>query len=357
MKIDWSEPGVPLSVIAHAAVLVVSLVSLSSAQPFADTEETLPVEIITSDQLDAMTKGEKTAKEVQPTPKPRVDQVAAAEQLKPTQGTDQTDVPTPPARAPEVSDAASAPPLPPTRPPDPVKPEPKAEPQKVVEQPKPEPPKVDAEIPKPPEKPQPQKVVKPPEPPKEVVEQPKPPDLEKKIAQILEDKKREEQQKPKPPAKVKAEPNFSKTQSEIEKLLVSKEKPQASGSVGAQLQKTASLGTQSGSSPRLSPSMRGALIGLLQEQFGKCFQPPPGVDAQTGAVPVIHIEFTGPEGALVGRPILKNPSSDPGTRALADAALRAIARCAPYKIPAQFAPFFDDWRETNFQIDLKNFTG
>jgi colicin import membrane protein len=60
---------------------------------------------------------------------------------------------------------------------------------------------------------------------------------------------------------------------------------------------------------------------------------------------------------LVGRPALRNPSPDPGTRALSEAAVRAIARCAPYKIPAQFAPFFDDWRETIFQIDLKNLTG
>ena len=120
MKIDWSEPGLPLSVAAHAVVLVASLIGLSSAQPFADAEETLPVELITADQFSAMTKGERTAKAVQPTPKPRIDKVAEVEEIKPTQGTDQTDVPTPPARAPEISDATSAPPLPPTRPPDPV---------------------------------------------------------------------------------------------------------------------------------------------------------------------------------------------------------------------------------------------
>jgi len=150
VKIDWSEPGVPLSVIAHAAVLVASLVALSSAQPLADAQESVPVEIITADQFSAMTKGEQAAQEVQPTP--RVDTVAEAEQLKPTQGTDVTDVPTPPTRAPEVSEAASAPPLPPTRPPDPVKPEEKAEPAKVepaklepakAEAPKAEPPKAE----------------------------------------------------------------------------------------------------------------------------------------------------------------------------------------------------------------------
>jgi colicin import membrane protein len=338
VKINWSEPGVPISVIAHAALLVASLVALTSTPPLAASEESVPVDIITTDQFNAMTKGEKTAKEVQP--KPRIDKVAEVEQLKPTQGIDPTDVPTPPARAPEISDAASAPPLPPTRPPDPVKPDEKPEPQKPAEAQKPEPPKAEADIPKPPEK-------------------PKSPELDKvKIAQLIEQKRPAEPQKPvKPPAKVKAETDFLKTQSEIEKLLISKEKPQASGSAGAQPQKVASLGTQAGNAPKLSPSMRGALIALLREQFGACFTAPPGVEPQAGAMPMIQIEFAGPNGSLVGRPALRNPSPDPGTRALSEAAVRAIARCAPYKIPAQFAPFFDDWRETIFQIDLKNLTG
>jgi colicin import membrane protein len=355
VKVDWSEPGIPVSVFVHAAVVVASLVGLlSSTQPFADAQESVPVDVISAEQFDAITKGEKTAKEVQPAP--RVDKVAEAEQLKPTQGTDPTDVPTPPSRAPDISDAQSAPPLPPVRPPDPVKPEAKAEEPKPVEPAKTEPPKAEAEIPKPPEKPQPPKPpVKPPEPLKEA-EKPKPLDTTK-IAQLI-DQTKPTPQPPKPPARIKAPtPDFTKTQSDIAKLLLSKEKPQAAGSTGAQVQRLASLGTQSGNAPKLSPSMRGQLVALLKEQFSQCFTAPPGVEAQAGAVPMIQIQFTSPEGTLAGRPALRNPSSDPGTRALSEAAVRAIARCAPYKIPAQFAPFFEDWRDTIFQIDLKNLTG
>lgn len=347
MKIDWSEPGVPLSVAAHAVVLVASLIGLSSARPFADAEETLPVEIITADQFSAMTKGERTAKEVQPTPKPRIDKVAEVEQLKPTIGADATDVPTPPSRAPEISDATSAPPLPPTRPPDPVKPDPKPEPQKVVEPQKPEPPKLDAEIPKPPEKPQPPKVAKAQEPPKEVEKpKPQPPQFDK-IAQLLEQKKLEEAPKPaKPPAKEKGEQSFSV--SAIEKLLVSKEKPQATGSVGAQLQKTASLGIQSGNAPKLSPSMRDALAGLLKDQVGKCFELPPGMDETKIHQGVVRVVFN-EDGSLAERPQVASSSSDPGVRAVAGALQRAIMRCAPYRIPAQFLPFFDQWKDTLFE--------
>jgi colicin import membrane protein len=331
VKFDWSEPGIPISIIAHVGVLVLSLVALSSAQPFADAEETVAVELISSSELSAMTKGEKTAKEVAPTPKPRVDKVAEAEQLKPTQGTDRVDVPTPPARAPEISDQVSAPPLPPTRPTDPVKPDPKPEPQKAAaEPPKPEPPKVDAEIPKPPEKPKPQPLDK------------------TKIAQLLEDKKVQEPPKlVKPPAKEKGEPNFAKTTSEIEKLLVSKEKPQSSGSVGAQLQRTASLGTQTGNSPKLSPSMRDALAGLLKEQVEKCFDLPPGMDETKMQQALVRVVFK-EDGSLAERPQLATSSSDPGVRATAGALQRAVMRCAPYRIPAQFLPFFNDWKDTLF---------
>jgi colicin import membrane protein len=346
VKIDWSEPGLPLSATAHAVVLVASLIGLSSAQPFADAEETLPVEIITAEQFSAMTKGERTAKEVQPTPKPRIDKVAEIEQIKPTQGADQADVPTPPARAPEISDATSAPPLPPTRPPDPVKPEQKPEPQKAAEPQKPEPPKLDAEIPKPPEKPQPPKVVKTQEPPKEVEKpKPQPPQFDK-IAQLLEQKKLEDPQKPaKPPAKEKAEPNFST--SAIEKLLISKEKPQASGSIGAQLQKTASLGTPTGDAPKLSPSMRDALAGLLKDQVQKCFDIPPGMDESKIQQAQVRVVFN-QDGSLAGRPLVASASSDPGVRAVAGALQRAIMRCAPYRIPAQFLPTFNDWKDTLF---------
>jgi colicin import membrane protein len=344
VKIDWSEPGLPLSAVGHAVVLVASLIGLSSAQPFADAEETVPVEIITADQFSAMTKGERTAKEVQPTPKPRIDEVAEVEQLKATQGTDQTDIPTPPARAPEISDATSAPPLPPTRPPDPVKPEP----QKAAEPQKPEPPKTEAEIPKPPEKPQPQKPVKTPDPPKEVVEKqkPQPPQFDK-IAQLLDQKKLEDPPKPaKPPAKEKAEPNFST--SAIEKLLISKEKPQATGSVGAQLQKTASLGTPTGDAPKLSPSMRDALAGLLKDQVQKCFDVPPGMDETKLQQALVHVVFK-EDGSLAERPQVASASSDPGVRAVAGALQRAIMRCAPYRIPGQFLPFFEQWKDTTFR--------
>jgi hypothetical protein len=106
---------------------------------------------------------------------------------------------------------------------------------------------------------------------------------------------------------------------------------------------------------KLSPPMRDQLIAILQKQFTACFTAPAGVEPKPGVVPMIQIQFAGVDGSLANRPLIKNPPSDPDTRVLTEAAVRAITRCAPYKIPAQFSPFFDDWKDVIFQVDLSNF--
>jgi len=36
---------------------------------------------------------------------------------------------------------------------------------------------------------------------------------------------------------------------------------------------------------------------------------------------------------------------------VADAALRAVRRCAPYRVPARFAPFYEDWKYWLIEFD------
>jgi colicin import membrane protein len=113
------------------------------------------------------------------------------------------------------------------------------------------------------------------------------------------------------------------------------------------LQKTASLGTPTGDAPKLSPSMRDALAGLLKDQVQKCFDIPPGMDESKIQQAQVRVVFN-QDGSLAGRPLVASSSSDPGVRAVAGALQRAIMRCAPYRIPAQFLPTFNDWKDTLF---------
>ena len=42
----------------------------------------------------------------------------------------------------------------------------------------------------------------------------------------------------------------------------------------------------------------------------------------------------------------------PENLTIAQAALRAVRRCAPYKIPAQYVPFYNDWKAINAEFEF-----
>jgi colicin import membrane protein len=54
---------------------------------------------------------------------------------------------------------------------------------------------------------------------------------------------------------------------------------------------------------------------------------------------------------LIGQPELLNPPSDPNLRSLADSALRAARRCNPLRIPAQYQPYYDQWKGRIVRFD------
>jgi colicin import membrane protein len=138
---------------------------------------------------------------------------------------------------------------------------------------------------------------------------------------------------------------------DIRQLLASKEPSQSTGATGREVNKTASLGTATGSSQRLNPSQRDQLMGLLRDQLHRCWQAPMAAQsADKPPVPSVRVRLN-QDGSLAGDPSVMNPSSDPLFRSIADSATRATRRCAPLKIPAQFAPFYQDWRDLVVNFD------
>ena len=127
MAINWSEPGLPVSGAIHVLCIVATLVAFSTPPKFEDMSESVPVEIINADEPNQIAKGEKSAKEAKPDPKPRADKVAAVTETKPDTAQDKRDVVTPPSRPP--SPEAEIKPTPPTPPKvaEPPKPQPKEE--------------------------------------------------------------------------------------------------------------------------------------------------------------------------------------------------------------------------------------
>ena len=81
LKIDWSNPGLPLSGALHAGLLLSTLIAFAFTPKFEEAPEAIPVDVVDLSQPHSVTQGEKTAppQKVE-TPKPRAQRVAQQEE-------------------------------------------------------------------------------------------------------------------------------------------------------------------------------------------------------------------------------------------------------------------------------------
>jgi colicin import membrane protein len=289
------------SIALHVLVIGWGLVSFSTRAFESIPEESLPVDIISADQLAKVTAGMKTGKKENP--KPLVEKVAEAKPVEDAVGKITE-------KAPVVTD---------TSPP----PQPKVE-QKPVEK-KPDPPKPVAES-KPKEEPKPEKKA----------EQPK-------IDPIAEALKKEEKKpppkpqaqaaKPPEPAKPKTERTFD--QSKIAALL-DKRDPSRQAVTGDTLNSNAALGLAKGKSADNSATWG----SMFKQQVERCWKKPyGGIESQNPeAAFAIRLKR---DGTLEGMPVPEGTPATPYLRVYQESALRAIIECQPYNLPAAF---FEEWK-------------
>ena len=300
------------SVALHVLVIGWGLVSFSSKAFESMPEESLPVDIISSDQLAKVMAGVKTGKKENP--KPVVEKVAEAKPVEDAVGKI-TEKP------PVVTETAPPP-------------QPKPE-EKPVEK-KPDPPKPVAEA-------------KPKEEPKPIEKKPDPPKVDP-IAEAL--KKEEKKRPPKPqvqaakppePAKPKTERTFD--QSKIAALL-DKRDPSRQAVTGETLNSNAALGLAKGKAADNSATW-GA---LFKEQVLRCWKKPyGGIEAQR-----VEAEFSiklKKDGTLEAMPAAQTTPGSPFQRVFQESGLRAIIECAPYRLPPAF---FEEWKYFNPVFDSRD---
>ncbi len=397
MNFSRTRPGFPISAAAHAGLLAATLLAFAQAPKFAETPETVPIEVVTDRQLNEIMKGEKTAHAVKPAQ--RAEKVA--EQVEthphPPQAEAKRDIPTPPPsfkRTAEPSDndtpekppkeaptppkrVAALTPEPPTRPAPapkpvpapPVKPLAKAAPDPDEDKPD------DAEVvkPKPPVKPKLEKVEKetptPPKPPEKPRETPrlktdevakllKEKKLDKKVSKAEDGKESdaEKSDKPSKSAEAQSKPKSGDETAPKSKFsaasianLLSREAPQQRASTGRERTQLASLGAPTATAASMSPSLQGRIDSYTVEHYRKCWATALSMNAMT-YVPRVEFRLSR-VGALEGEPRLLNPSSNPVEKARGEQALAAVRRCSPMQIPAEFAAYYDYWRVT--ELDMK----
>jgi colicin import membrane protein len=364
LKFDKMEPGIWVSGAAHAAVLAGSLFVLGSST-FPEAQEGIPVEVITDNQFSEITRGETSAKEVKPDqPNPRVDKVAEVQEKR-DPGEAQRHAPAPPTRPAEMKtdeqevEAAAPPPPPPARAEAARREaETKAaaeEAARLVEREQAEAlAKQQAEA-----KARADAKARAEAEAKALAEAKAKAEAEAKAKAEADAKARAVAE-----AKAKAEAEArAKRQAEIAdqfnpgkigELLKSKEPAQSAGSTGREVNRTASLGTSTGTAQRLNPSQRDALIGLLQEQLHRCWVVPVALQSvPKPPVPSVRIQLN-QDGSLAAEPAVLNRSPEPLFGVAADSATRAARRCAPLRIPAQFAPYYQDWKDLQVNFNLRD---
>jgi outer membrane biosynthesis protein TonB len=290
------------SVALHVLVIGWGLVSFSARSLEAPPPESMPVDIISADQLSRITAGIKTGEKDKP--KPLVEKVADATPVDDNVGkiTEKKEIVT--ASAPEP-------------PPKPV--------EKPVEK-KPDPPKPVAES-------------KPKEEPKPIEKKPDPP----KVDPIAEALKKEEK-KPPPKPQVQAATPPPQPQKPKERTfdqtkiaaLLDKRDPTRQAATGDTLNSNAALGLAKGKAADNSATWG----SLFQSQVERCWKKPYGGIESQNPEAAFSIRLKR-DGTLEGMPVPEGTPTTPYLRVYQESALRAIIECQPYNLPAAY---FEEWK-------------
>ena len=308
VKIDKSMAA---SIVLHILVLGWGLISFS-ARSYEVPQESLAVDIISTDQLAQMKQGIKNGEKDKP--KPLVEKVADAKPVDEAIGK---------VTEKEITTSAA---------PKPV--------EKPVEK-KPDPPKQAEEKPK--------------DEPKQADKKPDP----AKVDPIAEALKSEQAKKPKPKPQPKQEAKAAPTppqpkqervfdQTKIAALL-DKRDPTRESITGSALNASASLGTHSGNSQTIVATWKGAFVAAVR----RCFSfPYNGMDADQFEADIdIYMR---PDGTLASQPAVvavRGPSASI-SRAMGESAARAVMQCQAYSfLPKEQ---YETWKYIGVTFALKD---
>jgi colicin import membrane protein len=310
----------------HGALLALLLLGFARVPRFADTPESIPIETVSLSELNQIMNGEKDAKPAPPQP-----------------------APTPPQPPADLRASAEPPPPQPQSPPQPAPtppPPPKAE--TPPPQPAPPPPKAEATPPPEPEPMPPQRPEPPSRPKVAVQDAPVEPPVRPKVVETPPER-------PKEPAPEKPKPSHNFDPNTIAKL-IGQSKPSTPAVASTQTAAVTPQGLPHHDAPHMSMSMASALDAWLTESYLNCWTPPPTTPEGDTYVAEIKVIFN-PDGSLSGRPVLLNPPTDRAWRAHAESAMRAVRKCDPLKVPAEYMPYFEQWKVETIHFDPRETQG
>ena len=289
--------GVPLSVLLHVAIITIAVVGLPAPklEP-VEIAQPIPVEIFEIDEFTRITRApEPEAEPAPPEPEPEPEPQEAPEPEPEPQPVAE---PTPPAPTPPPAEPAPPPPAPEPEPAPAPEPEPEPEPQEKVNVAPPPAPRLR------------------PTPPKRPVQQESSFDAGR-IAALLDKLPEERQPAPAQPAPTQTVPQQSR--------------------IGAQTSLTISE------------------LDFMRQQISACWSPPVGA-TNAADLRVTMMIWLNQDGSLSRAPQIKGGNFVVSSfqQAAQEAALRAVRRCAPYRLPVEK---YASWREIELNFDPSQMFG
>jgi colicin import membrane protein len=102
--------------------------------------------------------------------------------------------------------------------------------------------------------------------------------------------------------------------------------------------------------PRMSSAQQAGFDAWLIKTYLACWKParqPVDTDAYIAQVRVAY----NPDGSLSKPAKLVNPPSDPALKPQAKSVLAAVQNCNPLPVPAQYRPFYEQWKTKTIHFD------
>lgn len=340
--------GLTASLISHAALITLGLVSLQGAQPLEPDEvETISIDLVPVEEFSNIRAGTLESDVIE-TEAPSVVETPDPAQLAERTGNTEEDQPTP-----EQTDEETPAPTVQTAPepvvqPDPVpEPEPEAEPEPApaeVEQ-QPAAPEAEAEPEPEPQAPEEPELAATPETPR--AEAPAAPQPVMRTAAI--DRKRAEfQRQQEEAARRRAEERARQEEEEareadrISDIINAEDSRGATTGTGGQ----ASAGKPTGQAARLTQSEQAALAA----QMRKCWNPPLSALSEPGLTVRLLVELNR-DGSVAGTPRILSQITSAVMDTTARAAQRAVMRCGPYQLAAEK---YENWRQVDVTFDPRD---
>lgn len=94
---------------------------------------------------------------------------------------------------------------------------------------------------------------------------------------------------------------------------------------------------------RMTSSQQAGFDAWLIKTYLACWKPPPQPADADPYVAQVRLAFN-PDGSLARPAKLVNPPSDPALRPQAKSVMIAVQNCNPLPVPAQYRPFYEQWK-------------